>query len=83
MIKFECSKCGCALNVPAEHEGKRVKCKQCGQVGIVPSLRQAKAGSSIKNLAGTGQDFMERNYDIFQALLKHEKEAPTIEVSDL
>ena len=79
MIEFECSKCGFRLNVPAGYAGKRVRCKRCGQIEIVSAL-QPRASSSTGNVADTSEEFMERNFDVFQALLRHEKEAPAVEV---
>jgi len=75
MIKFKCSKCGWQLNVSAEYAGKRVRCKKCSQIDIVPAAPQATG-------ANTPQEFMEQHSDVFEALLKHEKEAPAIEISD-
>ena len=80
MIDFECSKCGCRLNIPAEYTGKRVRCKRCGQIEIVSAL-PTQTASFTSNATDTPDEFMERNFDVFQELLKHEKEAPAVEVS--
>lgn len=82
MIKFKCSKCGWHLDVPAEYAGKRVRCKNCNEISVV-STSQTQSNSSTSRAADTPQEFMEQNYDVFQALLRHEKEAPAIEITDL
>ncbi|MHC5061559.1 MAG: TFIIB-type zinc ribbon-containing protein [Planctomycetota bacterium] len=73
MIKYKCSKCGLQLTISAEHAGKRVRCKKCHQIDVVP---QAPPVSG----ANTPQEFMEQHSQIFEALLKHEKEAPAIAI---
>jgi len=79
MIEFKCSKCGHRLNVPPGYAGKRVRCKRCGQIEIVSAL-PTKTASFTSNATDTPEEFMERNFDVFQELLKHEKEAPAVEV---
>jgi hypothetical protein len=79
MIEFECSKCGYRLDVAADYSGKRVRCKRCGQIEIVPAS-QPQTGSTTGNATDTPEEFMEQNFDVFQALLKHEKEAPAVEL---
>jgi len=82
MIKFQCGKCGWQLDVPAEYAGKRVRCKNCNEISVVPTS-QTQSNGSTSRATNTPQEFMEQNYDVFQALLRHEKEAPAIENTEI
>ena len=82
MIKFQCGKCGWQRDLPDNYAGKRVKCKNCNEISVVGSSKTGANGSTSRR-DNTPQEFMEQNYNIFQEMLRHEKEAPTIEESDL
>jgi hypothetical protein len=43
MITFACSGCGKTIKVAPELEGKKGKCKHCGQAIVVPSAGAIKA----------------------------------------
>lgn len=82
MIKFKCGKCGWQLDLPDKYAGKRVRCKSCKQISVVGGSQTGADGSTPRS-ADTPQEFMEKNYHVFQEMLKHEKEAPPIEDTDL
>ncbi len=78
MITFDCPKCGRGCKAPDEHAGKEVLCKDCKVLINIPSPR-AKHETWFDPDYDTSSMFMTRNYDLLQALLKHEREAPPIE----
>ena len=81
MIQFKCTNCGQSFNVPDKYAGKRVKCKKCEQVNAIPNpTSEGKTVSSSE--MDMSLDFMEENVDALRALLKHEKEAPPMEITD-
>jgi hypothetical protein len=84
LVEFQCGKCGWRLEVPDKYAGKRVRCKKCNQTGVVStSQSQPQANGPTSLIDDTPEEFIEHNYDVFQALLQHEKEAPTIDIADL
>ncbi len=78
MITFDCPKCGRGYKAPDEHAGKEVLCKECKHLISIPRS-QAKSETWFDPDYDTSGMFMTRNYDLLQALLKHEREAPPIE----
>ncbi len=78
MLTFDCPKCGRGYKVPDEHAGKEVLCKECKHLISIPRSR-AKSETWFDPDCDTSSMFMTRNYDLLQALLKHEREAPPIE----
>ncbi len=79
MIKFQCGKCKQVYNVPDKYAGKQTKCRQCNFLITVPALAPAKTACGEEDYA---DDIVKRNMEILQALLKHEKQAPSIEVEN-
>ncbi len=79
MIKFQCDKCKQGYNVPDKYAGKQTKCRQCNFLITVPALTPAKTACDEEDYT---DDFVKRNMEILEALLKHEKEAPSIEVEN-
>jgi ribosomal protein S27E len=67
MIKFDCCKCDHPYRVSDQYAGKRVRCKECGQINVIPSpAREAVGcGDSVANLNG-----------LLQELSEDEKQAP-------
>ena len=80
MITFECEKCGRKFNVSDEYAGKEVVCKNCQLLMTVPLVTQ-KQTISFDTSYDPGRMFMAKNYEILEALLKHEREAPPIEIA--
>lgn len=77
MITFECDKCGRHYKVSDEHAGKEFICKGC-QVMITVPLVGDREEISFDATFDTGEIFMAKNYEVLQALLKHEREAPAV-----
>ena len=80
MITFECDKCGQKFNVVDENAGKNFICKSCQVLITVPEIRQTQT-ISFDTSYDAGRMFMMKNHDLFEALLKHEREAPTLEMA--
>ncbi len=70
MIKFTCKSCKKAYKVPEEYSGKRVKCKQCNEVCIVPG------GNAVGDHSG---DSLQAFNNLIIELGKEESTAPPIE----
>ena len=47
-VAFRCPACRKALKAKAELEGKKVKCRQCGKIVLVPASRAAGNGHITK-----------------------------------
>ena len=73
MIKFDCSKCEHGYRVSDQYAGKRVRCKECGEINLIPSveLETVGCGDSVANLNG-----------LLQELSEFEKQAPAQEIDD-
>jgi len=82
MIKFQCGKCGWQFDLPDKYAGRRVRCKKCSEISVVVGSQTDSNGSTSRS-ADTPQEFMEKNYHVFQEMLKHEKEAPPAEEAGL
>lgn len=67
MIKFKCTKCAQEYRVGDEYAGKKVRCKSCSTVNVVPEPE-----------VGCG-DSLARYNNLLQELLECEKHAPKIE----
>ena len=69
MIIFDCCKCGHSYSVPDKYAGKRVRCKECGEINLVPSeeLEAVGCGDSVANLNG-----------LLLELSEYEKQAPAL-----
>ncbi len=80
MIRFDCPKCGLNCKVPDEHGGKEVLCRGCKVLIDIPQP-PAERETWFDSNYDTSRMFMDKNYDLFQALLKHEREAPPIETA--
>ncbi|MCX5636883.1 MAG: hypothetical protein NTX52_04215 [Planctomycetota bacterium] len=78
MIKFQCAKCSHDFRVPSEYGGKKIRCKKCNHINLIPvaGVEKKNTDDLTKDVA---QDFAEEYMDAFKALLKHEKEAPPID----
>ena len=52
MIIFDCFKCEHSYRVPDQYAGKRVRCKECGEINLIPSveLETVDCGDSVANL---------------------------------
>ena len=77
MIKFSCTKCNHEYRVPDEYAGKKARCKKCKSVNVIPELQPVNDFSSENY--DSGAEFR----DVFQELLRWEKQAPPAEVEDL
>ena len=77
MIEFKCGQCGKAFRVSQSYAGKKIKCKKCNQITTIP-LKQAEEAFST-DVTESSENFMQQNRDVFEALLKQEREAPAIE----
>ncbi len=73
MIRFNCFKCEHSYRVPDQYAGKRVRCKECGEINLIPSveLETVGCGDSVANLNG-----------FLQELSEFEKQAPAQEIED-
>ena len=73
MIRFECCKCGHGYRVSDQYAGKRVRCKECGEINLIPSveLETVGCGDSVANLNG-----------LLQELSEFEKQAPEQGIED-
>ena len=61
MIKFDCFKCGHSYRVPDQYASKRVRCKECGEINLIPSveLEMVDCGDSVANLNSLLQELLE------------------------
>lgn len=80
MITFECEKCHRRYQVGDEFAGKDVLCKNCKTLLTVPLTSRSKHDTWFDPSYDTCSIFMNQNYDLFQAMLKQEREAPPIEI---
>ena len=71
MIKFDCFKCERSYRVSDQYAGKRVRCKECGEINLIPSveLKTVGCGDSVANLNA-----------LLQELSEFEKQAPAQEI---
>lgn len=77
MIEFNCENCGCFYRVEDGYSGGSVKCKKCSQTMSVPVSPSMSFGY-VENI-DYGADGMTPDFDeLFMALSKEEREAPTI-----
>lgn len=78
MIEFKCEKCGCFYRIGDQYSGRSVRCKKCKHATSVPVSPEMSFGY-FENLE-YGADGMTPNFDeLFTALSKEEREAPTVE----
>jgi len=51
-IKFDCVKCGHSYRISDQYAGKRMRCKECGEINSIPSLEleAVSCGDSVANL---------------------------------
>ncbi len=80
MITFDCPKCGRNYKVPDEHGGKEVLCTGCKVLIDIPQY-SAMHETWFDSNYDTSRMFMDKNRELFQALLKQEREAPSIETT--
>ena len=73
MIKFDCSKCEHSYRVSDQYAGKRVRCKECGEINLISSVEPETVGcgDSVANLNG-----------FLQELSEFEKQAPAQEIEE-
>ncbi|MHC5082832.1 MAG: hypothetical protein ACYTET_02685 [Planctomycetota bacterium] len=71
MIQFTCGKCKKSYNVQDKYAGKRVKCKQCQEVCIVPDAGATGRGDSLQAFN-----------NLISELGKDEAKAPPLEEED-
>ncbi|HDS83977.1 MAG TPA: hypothetical protein ENN97_02095 [Phycisphaerales bacterium] len=69
MITFKCTKCAHEYKVAEEYGGRKVRCKNCSTVNVVPKPDTSGCGDSLA-----------RYNSLLQELLEYEKHAPTYEV---
>ena len=81
MVDFQCGKCSQKFSVPEKYAGKRIRCKKCEFINTVPGDKPVGTAKSGKEM-DLSLDFLDESSGIFRALLKHEKEAPSIEGAD-
>jgi hypothetical protein len=74
LIQFSCTKCKHEYRVPDEYAGKKARCKKCENVNVIPDL-QPVADFSHESY-DSGAEF----HDVFEELLRWEKQAPPAEV---
>jgi len=54
MLDITCTKCGKVMKVPAEFEGKKIRCKDCQQILTVSAAKPAKSpAKAVKKDDGT------------------------------
>ena len=73
MIKFSCSKCDKAYRVSDDYAGKKVRCKECQTVNMIPAAQPAQPE------VGCGDSIAAYN-NLLQELSKYEQQAPPIEM---
>lgn len=71
MIKFGCTKCERSYKVSDQYAGKRVRCKECGTVNVIPSVET--------EMVGCGDSVAAYN-NLLQELSKFEKQAPALDM---
>jgi DNA-directed RNA polymerase subunit RPC12/RpoP len=69
MIKFKCTKCAHEYQVGDDYAGRKVRCKNCNTVNVVPKPETPGCGDSLA-----------RYNSLLQELLEYEKKAPPYEV---
>ena len=69
MIIFDCCKCGHSYRASDQYAGKRVRCKECGEINLIPSveLEAVGCGDSVANLN-----------TLLLELSEYEKQAPAL-----
>lgn len=52
MINFNCCKCEHSYRAPDQYAGKRMRCKECGKINLIPSIEfeRVSCGDSVANL---------------------------------
>lgn len=78
MINVNCAKCGQCYRLDDQYSGKKVRCSKCGHTNTVATVQTLPADMSdgVPYAAdGVTPDFNA----LFAALLKQEREAPTLE----
>ncbi len=51
MITFRCKNCSKKVSVDDMHDGKRIKCPQCGQICVIPDPAAESMNSALKDLS--------------------------------
>lgn len=77
MIAFNCSQCGCFFKVDDSYSGKSVRCKKCSHVTTVPAPPEKSVGF-VPNVAYKSDGITPNFDELFLALAKEEREAPTL-----
>ena len=72
MITFICSKCERSYRVSEEYADKRVKCKGCSHVILIPKPENQTLGSG---------DSIAAYNDLLKELSKAENTVPTVEIA--
>jgi DNA-directed RNA polymerase subunit RPC12/RpoP len=69
MIIFDCFKCGLRYRISDQYAGKRVRCKECGEINLIHSVERERVscGDSVANLNS-----------FLQELSEYEKQAPIL-----
>lgn len=77
MIEFNCENCGQTYNISDKYAEKKIRCKSCSHVNTVPAPMSEFLCGDLKYAEdGITPDFD----DIFSALLKQEREAPSVNI---
>ena len=71
MIKFNCTSCAQTYRVSDEYAGKKVRCKSCNSINILP-------GSKTETVEC--EDSIAAYNNLLKELLKAEKHSPTVEI---
>ncbi len=69
MIKFKCSECARPYQVGNNYAGRKVRCKNCKTVCVVPSPGSSGCGDTVA-----------RFNSLLQELQEYEKRAPAVEI---
>lgn len=79
MALYTCNQCGRKLKVSDKYAGNTLTCKQCGCSITIPQPKKKEINGFDTSFDPCDM-FMKKNREIFKAMLRHEKEAPAVEV---
>jgi hypothetical protein len=80
MINLNCEKCGQCYRIGDEYAGRKVRCSKCGHIHAVPELNTLSI--DLMNGIPYAADGITPDFNaLFMALLKQEREAPTLELA--
>ncbi len=80
MINLNCDKCGQCYRIGDEYSGRKVRCGKCGHINAVPAVHVIPM--DLTNGIPYAADGFTPDFNaLFTALLKQEREAPTLELA--